>query len=205
MKSKTQHSVFIAFLLLVSVGVAATTAFGQGNRPRTEPVSGTFDTDPENVMVRSCDGEDGPYRELRGKWTGTITSSDPRLTGNVEILAQSALVNVSTGFVNSGFGTFRGTFSISDATGGQTARGEFFTVVTEGFVNHGFATGKVVNDNGPAEDFFARFQSTLDGSLHVHGVFGNLVPAPVPFFADPRTPAVIQGGHCTGPWTRVKP
>src|SRR5436190_839614 len=204
MKSKTQHSVFIAFLLLVSVSVAATTAFGQGNRPRTEPVSGTFDTDPENVMVRSCDGEDGAYRELRGKWTGTITSSDPRLTGNLEIMAQSALVNV-----NSGFGTFQGTFSISDTTGMQTARGEFVTVVTEGntavATNHGFATGKVMNQQGPAEDFFARFQSTLDAVLHVHGIFGNLVPVAVLPLADPRTPAVIQGGHCTGPWTRIRP
>src|SRR5438876_12006103 len=83
MKSKTQRSVFIAFLLLVSVGVAATTDFGQGNRPRTEPVSGTLEADPENVMVRSCDGEDRLYSELRGKWTGQIPSRDTSLTGSV--------------------------------------------------------------------------------------------------------------------------
>ena len=94
MKSKTQRSVFIAFLLAVSVGVTATTSLAQGNAPRTEPVTGQFDANPENVMVRGCVGEDGAYRELRGKWTGTITSSDPRLTGNLEIMARSALVNV---------------------------------------------------------------------------------------------------------------
>jgi hypothetical protein len=205
MKSRTQRSAFIAFLLVVTVGVWATPALAQGNRPRTEPVSGEFNTVPENVMTRSCAGEDGPYIELRGRWTGTITGSDPRLTGNLEVLAQSALVNVGTAGVAAGFGTFHGTFSVSDATGAQTARGEFSTVVTDGFINHGFATGKVMGQNGPADDFFARFQSTIDGSLQIHGFFGLLSPVAAPPFADPRTPAVIQGGTCTGPWTRIKP
>ena len=99
MKSKTQRSVFIAFLLVVSLGVAAATAVAQGNAPRTKPVAGTFEAGPVNVMARTCLGEDGAYVELRGKWAGTITSpDDARLTGTLEFMAEPALVNLSTGF-----------------------------------------------------------------------------------------------------------
>ena len=81
MKSKTQRSVFIAFLLVVSLGVWVTTAVAQGNAPRTEAVFGDLHADAVNVMARTCLGEDGAYVELRGKWAGTITSNDPRLAG----------------------------------------------------------------------------------------------------------------------------
>ena len=180
----------LAAILALGVGTAA----AQGNRPHTEPVAGTFTGEPVNVMQRVCDGEEGPYLELRGQWAGTITSSDPRLTGNLEFMAQPALVSVATGL-----GTFRGTFSITDPlTNQQTARGEFHTVVTEGSLNHGFALGKVMNGgSGPADDFFGNLKSRIDlATFNVTGEFGATL-------ADPRTPAVIQGGHCSGQFTRV--
>jgi hypothetical protein len=136
------------------------------------------------------------YLELRGEWAGTITSSDPRLTGRLEFRAEPALVNVVTGF-----GTFRGRFRVSDpATGRQTARGEFRTVVTDAnlgvALNHGFALGNVMSQGtGPSEDFFANFKSTLDAALNVSGEVGGA--------GDPRTPAVVQSGHCDGPFTRT--
>jgi hypothetical protein len=199
MISKVGRNAFISFVLVVSVAVGAATAVAQGNRPRTVSVLGNFSADPVNVMFRDCVGEDGPYREFRGKWAGTIDSSDDRLSGILEFMAQSALVNLTTGR-----GTFLGPFSISDLdTGRQKARGEFSTVVTEGFENHGFAIGNVINQGGPADNFFARFQSTLDSSLHVEGVFGNEAFVVAPPFSDPRTPAVIQGGHCSGSFTKV--
>src|SRR5436190_11262821 len=196
MKSKTQRSVFIACLLVVSLGVAAATAAAQGNSPRTKPVAGTFEAGPVNVMARTCLGEDGAYVELRGKWAGTITSpDDARLTGTLEFMAEPALVNLSTGF-----GTFQGPFSISDpATGMQTARGEFHTVVTEASKNHGFAIGKVMSQGGgPSEDFSANFKSIVSlATLLTTGQFGGV--------DDARTPAVIQSGHCSGPFKKFGP
>jgi hypothetical protein len=164
----------------------------QGNRPRTQPVSGIFTGSPVNAKQRICEGQDGTYLEIRGHFSGAITGSDPRLTGTLDFMAEPALVNLATGF-----GTFRGRFHISDpATGRQKAQGEFLTVVTEASLNHGFAIGKVTNTGGgPADDFFASFTSTLDAALNVSGQFGGT--------GDPRTPAVIQGGHCTGAFTQV--
>jgi hypothetical protein len=180
-------------LVIVSVGIAilcigAVLAGGEDNRPRTDPVTGTFSAFPQpNVRQRLCQGADGMYLEIRGKFAGSITSSDPRLTGNLEFNAD-ALVNLTTGF-----GTFRGPFQITDsATGRPKVRGDFQTVVTEASLNHGFAIAKVLNrGNGPSEDLFANFKSTFDSNLNVTGQFGGT--------GDPRTPAVIQGGQCTSP------
>jgi hypothetical protein len=189
-RTRLSHVVFLS-VLVAATGLGAGRALAQGNRPHTEPVTGTFSGAPVNVMQRICEGEDGQYLELRGQWAGTITSSDPRLTGNLEFMAQQALVNLVTGL-----GTFRGTFSVTDpATGQQTARGEFHTVVTEGSLNHGFALGKVMNQGGSADDFFGNLESTLDAALNVTGQFGGA--------GQPRDPAVIQGGQCSGRATRV--
>lgn len=157
---------------------------------QTTAVTGTFNGAPVNVMTRTCAGADGPYLELRGHFSGAIVSSDPRLTGTLDFMAEQALVNVVTGL-----GTFRGRFQVSNAAGAQTAQGEFLTVVTEGGLNHGFATGKVMNADGPAESFFANFNSVLDSSFNVTGHFGGT--------GDPRLPAVIQGGNCSGKFTRI--
>jgi hypothetical protein len=166
-------------------------ALAQSNPPHTLSVTGDFAGDPVNVMQRLCVGVEGPYLELRGHFSGAITSSDPRLTGTLDFMAEQALVSLVTGL-----GTFKGRFQISDASGAQTAQGQFFTVVTDGGLNHGFALGKVMGgSDGAADDFFARFQSTLDASLHVAGHFGD--------FGDVRLPAVVQGGQCSGKWTRV--
>jgi hypothetical protein len=166
-------------------------ALAQSNPPHTLSVTGDIAGEPVNVMQRLCVGVEGPYLELRGHFSGAITSSDPRLTGTLDFMAEQALVSLVTGL-----GTFKGRFQISDASGAQTAQGQFFTVVTDGGLNHGFALGKVMGgSDGAADDFFARFQSTLDASLHVAGHFGD--------FGDVRLPAVVQGGQCSGKWTRV--
>jgi hypothetical protein len=191
MSSTTHIVVATAVLSVVVVGYPGT-ARGQGTAPRTEPVSGTFVGSPVNVRQRVCEGRDGPYLEIRGHFSGTIASSDPRLTGTIDFMAEPALVNLATGF-----GTFKGTLRVSDAmTSEQTAHGQFFTVVTEASLNHGFAVGNVMNAGGGAADaFFVRFESTFDPALNVSGAFGGV--------GDPRTPGVIQGGHCTGPFTRM--
>jgi hypothetical protein len=182
----------IAAVCLAILGAVGTSG-AQDNRPHTESVSGTFLASPDNVMQRTCVGQDGEYLEIRGRFVGTIASSDPRLTGELEFMAEPALVNQATGL-----GTFRGRFAVRDPdTRMQTAQGEFHTVVTEGALNQGFALGKTMGRPGePSDSFFANFKSTLDGSLNVTGEFGVTS-------ADARTPAVVQGGQCSGRFTRV--
>lgn len=190
MRLRTKHVLAVA-VASVLIGEGSV-AFAQGNQPRTQPVSGIFTASPQNVKQRVCDGQDGSYLEIRGLFSGVITSSDPRLAGNLEFMAEPALVNLTTGF-----GTFRGRFRIADATtGAQKAQGEFLTVVTNGGLSHGFAHGTVMNAGaGPSDNFFASFKSTFDAALNVSGQYGGA--------DDPRTPAVVQGGHCSGPFTQV--
>jgi hypothetical protein len=185
----------ILAVVMVSVFIAHSDAvmLAQGNKPRTQPVTGFFRAAPVNAKLRTCEGLDGQYLEIRGHFSGAITSpDDPRLTGTLDFMAEPALVNLNTGL-----GTFRGRFRISDAVTGQhQAEGEFLTVVTDRGLNHGFAHGKVANiGDGPADNFFATFESVLDAALNVSGQFG--------FAGDIRTPAVIQGGHCTGAFQQV--
>jgi hypothetical protein len=185
---------------VATLGVSVGTAAAQGNEPRTEPVTGTFTAAPVERRQRVCEGEDGLYVEIRARYEGTSVSSDPRLTGNIEFTAAPGLINLATGV-----GTFQGRFRITDAeTGQQTAQGEFHTVVTPILPpvgrsrSDGFALGKVMNQGaGPTDDVFANLTSTFDNvTLETTGQFGAAD-------ADPRRPAVIQGGHCTGPFTNV--
>jgi hypothetical protein len=190
MQQSRTRVIAIAFLGTIAA-VSSDLALAQGNAPRTEPVSGIFSGSPVNVRTRTCVGADGPYLEIRGQFSGTIASSDPRLTGNLDFMANPALVNLATGF-----GTFRGRFQISDPVARRSkAEGEFHTVVTEGSLNHGFAVGRVAGGSGRGEGFFAGFTSTIDAALNVSGQVGGL--------GDPRTPAVVQSGSCTGPFTQV--
>jgi hypothetical protein len=188
----TRAQILVIGMLSGIVAGGGVIALAQGNRPRTDSVSGIFNGSPVNAKQRVCGGQDGQYLEIRGQFSGAITSSDPRLTGNLDFMAEPALVNLTTGF-----GTFRGRFRVVDpATGMQKAQGEFFTVVTDGGLNHGFALGHLMNAAaGPAADFFARFESSLDASLNVRGQFGGT--------GDVRTPAVVQSGQCSGPFTPV--
>jgi hypothetical protein len=170
-------------------------ALAADDRPRTNAVlDGQLAARPVNVMQRTCEGEDGTYLEIRGTFAGTVTSSDDRLTGDLEFLAD-ALINVSP----KGLGTFQGPFEISDpVTGKRKARGVFHTVVTDVGLNHGFAVGTVFGGDGSSEteNFFARFQSLVATDLSVTGVFGNVG-------GDPRLPAVTQSGQCSGRFTLV--
>jgi hypothetical protein len=183
---------FVGVVLFGVFAAGGVVAIAQSSGPRTEPVTGIFAGSPVNARQRVCEGQDGIYLEIRGQFSGTIASSDPRLTGTIDFMAEPALVNLTTGL-----GTFQGRFRVTDTTTGrQKAQGEFFTVVTDASLNHGFAVGNLMNAGaGAADSFFATFKSTFDADLNVSGQFGS--------GADPRTPAVVQSGHCSGPFTQV--
>jgi hypothetical protein len=48
---------------------------------------------------------------------------------------------------------------------------------------------------GPSEDFFGGFTSTFDAALNVSGQYGGA--------GDARSPAVVQSGQCSGPFTKI--
>ena len=182
------------------VALAVTTgnvALADDGAPLTKPVTGVFTAKPVNAKTRTCMGADGPYLEVSGKFGGTITSDDARVSGSLEFQTH-ALVNLGTGL-----GNFEGSFSIDSPAPGGGARGVFFTVVTAGGQNHGFARGKLGGGNDEGEhdgegggpDFFARYQATVDASLNVSGGFGGP--------GDAVAPAIIQSGRCSGRWTRI--
>src|SRR2546422_1105572 len=81
--------VLLAFCATLSVRVL----FAQDDVPRTQPVTGTFRASPAKVKQRTCQGQDGAYIEIRGKFSGSITSSDPRVTGRLEFTADPGLLN----------------------------------------------------------------------------------------------------------------
>jgi hypothetical protein len=179
----------VAVLCLTTVAAAKDDSRPLG--PQTDPVAGTFTASREKIRQRTCVGPDGTYLELRGRWVGTSKSLDPRLAGDFEFTAETALTNLS-----SRFGTLVGRFTISDPnTGKRKAYGEFQAVVTEVTKSHGLAVGKVV-DQGPrlkGGTLFANFKSSFDEAFNVAGEFGGST-------GDPSTPAVILSGQCTGPW-----
>ena len=198
--SRRMNRLTMVGALLVGAAMAGDLALASDG-PRTQAVNGSFTAQPVNAKTRTCVGEDGTYLEVSGKFAGNITSSDPRVTGTLEFNAH-ALVNTTTGL-----GNFEGTFRIRSEAPGGGARGVFFTVVTDGGLNHGFARGKLSggdddDDDGDHEgeggggaDFFARYQAVTDAALNVTGAFGGA--------GDPRAPAIIQSGRCSGRWTRV--
>lgn len=188
MTGRTRWFAALAGLALaVGVAVGGVAAASGDERPRTEAVTGTFQASPVNAKTRTCQGQDGVYLQIRGKWSGPITSSDPRFTGTLKFTAR-ALVNTTTGL-----GTFKGAFRVRQASGKTGARGQFATVVTEGSLNHGFAIGNVSRGPAPGEGpgvFHTNFESTVDQALNVTGRFGGVGQA--------RDPAVIQSGSCVG-------
>jgi hypothetical protein len=183
--------------LLVAAATAGDVALASDG-PSTKEVTGSFTAKPAGAKKRLCVGEDGTYLEVSGKFAGTITSSDARVSGALEFNAH-ALVNITTGF-----GNFEGTFSVRSEAPGGGARGVFYTVVTNGGLNHGFARGKLGGgdddgehdgEGGGGADFFARYQAVTDADLNVTGGFGTA--------GDLRLPAIIQTGRCSGRWVKV--
>jgi hypothetical protein len=79
----SRASAILSVIVAVCVAVvgAVGTSGAQDNSPHTTPVAGTFTASPVNVMQRTCEGQDGTYLEIRGRFAGTSVSPDPRLDG----------------------------------------------------------------------------------------------------------------------------
>ena len=172
--------VLLALVVTAGVAIAAGTA-------TTRQVSATFTAAPdEDNKRRICTGTDGTYHIDRGVYRGTITGSDPRLTGEIVIRARS-VVNVTTGY-----GFTRGTVVLRDPTTNQvkgTARLE--AVNTQRGKLDGFLTGRV---RDPRARLLANFTATFNAQgTSLPGQIG--LDAPVP----PTNSAVLFSGVCENP------
>jgi hypothetical protein len=153
--------------------------------PRTDRVVASFGTSrlvaPSD---RFCTGEDGEYMERHDEFRGSITSTDPRLTGTLTVKAD-LLVNLDTGD-----GTIHGTWEILDPSAGSLKlTGRFNGVVTALLTFKGLASANIVGAGG----------GVLVANLSVE-VVGDTALGNVgfPLSGSLADPAVIQTGSCSG-------
>jgi hypothetical protein len=84
-----------ALAALVATGVAA--AKGGPHRAQVSDVATTFTATATNTHSRTCTGQGGAtFRITRTAWTGTATSTEPRLAGALTLRTRT-VVNEATG------------------------------------------------------------------------------------------------------------
>jgi hypothetical protein len=174
---------------VASAGAGAYAATRGG--PSTEPTAATITAHPVSLEQRLCaDPSGAPYIEVRGRYVGTA-AGDPRLTGKFE------LSGTASGNLVTGFGTTEGLWSIRDAaTGREKAAGVFSGVITDNVNIHALYRGLVFDGPSPG-NLVAQVRLALDPATSSFvGELGGTA-------GDPRTPAVIAHGACSGPFTRV--
>lgn len=153
--------------------------------PRTDRVAASFGTSrlvaPSD---RFCTGEDGEYMERHDEFRGSITSTDPRVTGTLTVKAD-LLVNLNTGD-----GTIHGTWEILDPSAGNLKlTGRFNGVVTALVTFKGLAWANVIGEGGSV--LVANLSLDVVGDTAV----GNIG---FPLTGSLADPAVIQTGSCSG-------
>jgi hypothetical protein len=152
---------FIAAAALAAAGVAA----AHRGAPSVQSVSATFDaTTVSQHYLTTCSVNGGDtFQATRATYTGTATSSDPRLTGSLTIRAWS-LVDTTNGV-----GHLYGTFQIK-GTGLNRAHGTLNAAVAGGKASglaRGFVRGRwghIVASLGASFDPTAGFSSGSIGT-----------------------------------------
>ena len=180
---------------LVGGGVAWATAPGDA---QVDPTLATFTFRSTHEKQRICSGEDGPYIEIRAHHEGTQVG-DPRLSGVVDLEAHN-FISLATGL-----GTSEGTFTIRDpATNKLKVSGKYYGVFTEGSKFHGFEIATVKAEGaGPNEELVGDGELRAVVKAEVNFATGEVAGQLGGASPDPRTPAVIRRGYCTGPYTQV--
>ena len=142
-----------AGLLLLGAGAAyANFGFGEGNGSTVKPVLGTFSTGAAtNTSTQTCTGTDNAtYTVTRATYTGSASSSEPSLNGNVTINALSVINSA-------GAGTVKGTIQIDTSSSGHTFLG-FATVYSGGSIA-GLAAGRTSAGDGLLGNVSASFSA----------------------------------------------
>ena len=175
----------VAALSLVSATAAV--AWHKHGKTHTDPVVTTLAATQTEIRNKTCSGEDGAYRQFRGKWTGTANvAGDPRLKGTLRLYAHG-LINTTTGS-----GQVSGWFRIRGEHSGAKAR--FWAVHSNGGRLNGFVAGWVHDKTGATAEELSgsgRLLGTLAGTLGPNGAFSAQIGT-----GTPATAANIQGGGC---------
>ncbi len=151
----------VAAAVFVGGGVAWAT-----HRSQTTTAAAADFTASSVSQIRSntCVGSDGTYQDTTATYTGTATSSDPRLNGPVEIRARS-VVNTTEGL-----GWLDGTLRVRGSSAGSSAS-------IRGAVANGSVVGLVNGngDHGGNGKLVATFTSTFsqNGGFTAGGHIGS--------------------------------
>ncbi len=177
----------LRWIAMVAVTMVAATVLGgqalAGGGPRTTQVSGRFSGHGVSDDPTFCTGIDGQYLDDRGVSAGTVTSEDPRLSGDF-VNHVRTLLNLDTGI-----GRAVGHIVVTDPTTGEVkAR---FTIYVAGQIQPdgtGTLKGMEIGTVSDGSVLFANSTTTTNPDGTFTGEFGGQ-PGPTDL-------AVIQGGNC---------
>jgi hypothetical protein len=161
----------------ISTGVAIA---GSGESETTQ-VMGKFDVHAVGkVKKRKCDAN---HVRTKARFEGEQTSSDPRLTGDLEIKATSVVKK-------KGYGYSKGTFVLRQTySPGATFRGEFVAVLEPDGGGEGFLTGES-RGRHPLH-LLANFNFDRTSHRHFSGEFGNDSQLDSPYSDEDQDPAIL--------------
>lgn len=121
---------------IAAVSLAAGVAVAGSQSSETTPVTADFQAALVKQKERTCDSS---HSEFRVRFEGSQTSSDPRLTGDLEAKVRS-VVNTQTGW-----GSTFGTITVREAGGGQPKfHGQVVGVLEPDGGSEGFLAGRTV-------------------------------------------------------------
>ncbi|HZD87776.1 MAG TPA: hypothetical protein VE088_07200 [Gaiellaceae bacterium] len=184
-RKKLLASALLSVAALAGTGVAVA---GRLRAQATAQVQATFDAGTvAHARTATCTGADGTYRLTTAAYTGTASSSDPRLNGPVVIRAHSIVDTAS------GLGWIEGTLRIKGDAGGVHGR-------LDGAISGGQVAGTVV---GRSAAPFGRLVASLGSGFDPSTGFasgglgtGTVSPSAVVFTRG----ACARGSHGKSTW-----
>ena len=168
----------------ITTGVAIA---GSG-KSETTAVTGTFKVEAVGkAKSTECDAK---HVRIKTRFEGDQTSSDSRLTGQLEIKATSV---VST---ENGYGRSKGTFVLRQTySPGAAFRGEFVAVLEPDRGGEGFLTAESRGKH-PLH-LLANFNFDKTSPGHLSGEFGTDSQLNSPYSEEDQDPAILTNG-CFG-------
>lgn len=151
---------------------------------KTDVIYGTIGiTTSTTESETQCQGDDGPYSQSEVRFSGSLTSTDSRVTGTLSVhgfFLVNTLLQKGTG---------GGTFSIKDSNGDVRMQGRFEGVITTLGRFKGLARARLPNGARMTTNFSVIVSPQLNTAA---GNFGS------PLTGVESDPAVIQSGSCSG-------
>lgn len=128
--------------------------------------------DPAGDTVTECEGTDGTYYDELGRSEGTITSTDPRLTGRY-VIEQHAFINTSS---HAGWVVAQA-WIVDEQTGAEKFSGRIIAAL-QGVVIRGVMTGQTADGATLVANATAYHDPDTANPHAVTGTLGG--PSPIP-------------------------